>query len=195
MVDFRYAVDLHGFADPRTPRPQSMDAELLAPGVVHVDHHDAGHVFRVTVEQVPRRQLPVGDALVGHLGEVAVHVTQLVVDNHVTVRLEGRGPAADAEDAERRRRYDDWVATCRSRSDPPPAWPAERLQDAVQIALSDDVGTEYRAASGQAGGDDAPWEALRRYLPAPPATAAELQVHLRIEGQPDAHLRVPLSHP
>ena len=62
MVDFQAAVSLHGFASADAARPQAEYTELLAPGVVHLDYDDPNHVFRVTVERVPRRHLPLGDA-------------------------------------------------------------------------------------------------------------------------------------
>ena len=103
MVDFCTAVELHGFAHSDAPCPPKKYEELLEPGVVHVDYDDPDHVFRITVEEIGRRHLPVPPTAKVLLGDLAVHLTDLVIDNHLSVRLEGCGAAADAAAAEHRR--------------------------------------------------------------------------------------------
>ncbi len=44
------------------------------------------------------------------------------------------------------------------------------------LSVTDDLGTAYRGASGEAGGDDHPWRAVLRLRPAPPATATTLRL-------------------
>ena len=195
MVDLRTAVTLHGFADAEAPRPPLRYQELLAPGVVHVDYADPDHVFRVTVEQVDRRRLTVPSTAAAQLADITVRVSAVTADTHLTVNLEGTGAAADAVAAEHHRAFQDWQSSYGPGTPmaAPPPWPSNRLMDEVHVHVSDDVGTEYRFASGEAGGHDTPWTAIRRYLPAPPPDATALDLVLVVADQPDVHVTLPLT--
>jgi hypothetical protein len=57
MVDRFTVTQLLAMGNDRLPRPDSCGKSLLAEGVVHVDYGDPGHVFLVTVAQVPRVHL------------------------------------------------------------------------------------------------------------------------------------------
>ncbi|MEJ5947007.1 hypothetical protein WDZ17_17065 [Pseudokineococcus basanitobsidens] len=195
MVDLRTAVTLHGFADAEAPRPPLQYQELLAPGVVHVDYADPDHVFRVTVEQVERRRLTVPATAAAQLADITVRVSAVTADTHLSLHLEGTGAAADAVAAEHQRAFQSWENSYRPGTPmaAPPAWPADRLMREVRVHVSDDVGTNYRFASGEAGGHDNPWKALRRYLPAPPPDATALDLVLAVADRPDIHVTVPLT--
>jgi hypothetical protein len=54
-----------------------------------------------------------------------------------------------------------------------PSWPAEAFMG-IPVSISDDAGTEYRSATGQAGGDGAAWQVRWDFLPVPPPEARRL---------------------
>lgn len=173
MVDLALATN--GVMGGRQQEARPSTAERLGPGLVHLDYGDLEHVFLVQVTLVPRRQLLTAPALLGDLDGVPVSLTGVEVANHVSVVLEGeptgRGQSADTT----------------------AGWPGERLMR-MHVAVTDDVGTTYTEATAEAGGEEHPWRAIRRYRPTPPPGAAHLRVHLTFAGgATPSVLTLPLS--
>ncbi|WP_299953348.1 hypothetical protein [uncultured Modestobacter sp.] len=77
MVDLPTATQLLAFGNGRIPRPASAHRTLLAEGVVLADYDDPGHVFLVTVTQVPRVHLPTGSPVVAQVDGVAVRLVDV----------------------------------------------------------------------------------------------------------------------
>jgi hypothetical protein len=154
MVDLRTATQaiMFGGTDKRRT-PTSGGKLLLADGVVHVDFGDPDQVFLVSVVQVPRVRLPVGQVALGEVDGVTVHLVEASTANRLELVIEGRGQ--EGIDV--------------------PGWPAERLM-AVPTAVTDDVGTTYRFTSAEAGGEDRPWRAIELFRPVPPPDAAMLTI-------------------
>ena len=176
MVDLPTATQLLVLGDRQRLRPGSGRRTLLTEGVVHVDYDDPEHVFLVTVSQVPRVHLPTGAPRVAELGGVEVRLVDVELANHVSIVLTGTGPVADQQARQHAAAFDAWAATAADgRDDDRPEWPASRLLD-VRYTVTDDVGTVYRLASGEAGGDDHPWRSVWRHLPTPPPDARQLRV-------------------
>jgi hypothetical protein len=89
-------------------------------------------------------------------------------------------PAREAALSDFRNRYAGWE---RQPTTEPPSWPAEEFMR-TKVSASDDAGTAYRFASGQAGGTGTEWEARWRLLPTPPAGARRLTLHFAPPGGP-----------
>jgi len=187
MVDLPTAIELHGFGRDPVDRPELYMKSVIGPGQVDVDYGDPDHVFLVTVTQVPRVHLPTGDPLVTELDGVPVRLVDVELANHVTVVLEAVGPLADAESREYTAAFEAWAATG-GQDGEPPSWPAERLAE-VPYQLTDDVGTAYRMASGEAGGAEHPWRSVWHHLPTPPSDARLLRI--AFPGSPVVELPLP----
>ncbi len=142
----------------------AMHAERLEAGRVHLEFDQDDHVFLVEVTQVPRRHLlntaPVD---VGRLGDVQVQLVDVVLDNRLSVALEGRPAAGQSQDARGERH-----------------WPADQLMQ-IGLTLTDDLGTCYTPWTAESGGETHPWRVVRRFLPAPPDDATLLRIALRTD--------------
>ena len=174
MVDLRTATNVHGFGRDPDEQPELVLEDLIGPGLVAVDHGDPDHVFRVAVTQVRPVHLLTGSPVVGGLDGVEVRLVDVQLANHVSVVLEGTGPAAEELAREHGAAFEAWAASG-GRSGDPPAWPADRLAD-VRYRLTDDVGTGYRMTSGSAGGDTSPCRSVWHHLPTPPPDARQLPI-------------------
>lgn len=59
-----------------------------------------------------------------------------------------------------------------------PSMPGEAVLGAVEVVLSDDVGTTYARTTGQVAGDGGTeWRATWFFAPLPPTEARELRLH------------------
>jgi len=98
----------------------------------------------------------------------------------VWVRAAGmNNSTSDRLDQEHHRALQRWgqeIKAARARGasgDDPPRQPGERLMD-VALALTDDLDTEYRSVSTQAGGTGTEWHLYRSFEPAVPDQASQL---------------------
>jgi hypothetical protein len=179
MVDLETATQLLAFGERERIRPpRGAWISLVDDGVVHADFGDDDHVFLVTVTQVPRRRLDVGRPVVATADGTDVALSGVEVDNHVTVRLAFAGARGDTIRAEYERVLQAWERG----AGPPPDHPAERLM-AIDVRVSDDVGTRYRWT----GGDAYAITATRHFRPAPPPAATTITVRVG-----DTRIDVPL---
>ncbi|MEV1328621.1 hypothetical protein AB0J20_03480 [Micromonospora costi] len=178
------------FRRPSEPPPAG-SVERLADGTFHLDHHDPDHVYLLTVREVPRVPLPVeGPTEVGEFDGVRAHLVRVALANHVEVTLDAEpGPARETASRDFAIRYEEWGR--RADGDPPPPWPAERFRRLVP-GLSDDTGTAYRLASGQAGGTGTEWEVRWSFLPTPPPAARRLTLRFSPGGGEALTIDVPL---
>jgi hypothetical protein len=170
MVDLETATQLLAFGERgRIRSPREAWISLVDEGVVHADFGDDDHVFLVTVTQVPRLRPDVGRPVVASVDGTDVVLSGVEVANHVTVRLELAGPGAEQMNREYERRLLAWG----NGAGPPPDHPAERLT-AIDVRVSDDVGTRYRWT----GGDAHAITATRHFRPAPPPGATTITVQV-----------------
>jgi hypothetical protein len=188
MVDVRQATQILVMAGGRHPlRTSEMSKELIADGAVHVDFGEPEQVFLLTVTAVPRRQLLHAPQVVAEMGDVEAWLVGLEIANHVTLRLEGRGPGADQALQTYREAHETWLANPQTE---PPDWPATHLPEILQT-VTDDVGTHYTLASAAGGGERHPWRYVSNYLPVPPGQASSLRLSFEAHGQ-TSDVEVPL---
>jgi len=191
MVDLRTATQhlvLGGGTHPLPADTLSMELlDGLDGGVVHADYGDPGHVFRVTITQVPRvradfNAVTIGRVDVAGIGEVQVVLVQLMLANHVSVVLHGRRAVAGPGG---RQRPDADLAPAAGApvGDGDPAmsaqqWVEQRIVERLQglrVLVGDDVGTSYGPRSGE-GGAEGTTTSIERYLPLPPSGATRLSI-------------------
>lgn len=163
----------------------------VAPGVWELDLGDQERVFRLTVQEVPRRRLNVrGSVPVGEVDGLAVELTGVVLDTAVTVHLAAAPSRLRDELAvEHAAAFAGWSA---DPSGPFPDNPAERLMR-LRVTVTDDLGTAYTFSHGQAGGDGHAFEAQHAYRPTPSEAARRLLLTLGAPDGPD--VRVVLDLP
>ena len=144
---------------------EARHAERLGAGRVHLEFDEDDHVFLVEVTQVPRRHLlQTAPVDVGRFGDVQVQLVDVVLDNRLSVVLEGRPAAGQGPDGPGERR-----------------WSADELMQ-IGLILTDDLGTCYTTWTAESGGETHPWRAVRRFLPTPPADATVLHITLRTDS-------------
>lgn len=162
-------------------------------GSCRVDYDDPDQVFVVSVRRVPRYRLGPDEPFdVGELDGLQVQVTAVVVDDEVAVHL------SFADDARRRareaefllRRDEELTRAVASGTEPPPD-PAQSLA-AVTLALTDDLGTDYRRAAGAFGGSGTEFQGSWSFRPGPPPDARRLRVIAHTAGTESAELTVDL---
>lgn len=172
--------------------PRGRHVERLDQGTYHLDYHDSDRVYLLTVRQVLRVRLPFERPyVVGEVDGVRAQLVQVAVANHVEVALDAeQGPARQAALANYVACFEEW-AQRGDREGWPPRCPAERFA-VLRPHVSDDIGTPYRFASGQAGGTGTEWEATWRFLPAPPVEARLLTLRFSSPGAPPIALDLPL---
>ncbi len=104
------------------------------------------------------------------------------VGAEVVVHVDARRNAhTDALDAGFMAAIAEWAAVAselRSRGERPPNPPAQpgELLATMTLSLTDDVGTTYRWNGSQAAGTGTEWNAIWRFVPAPPPDATQLWV-------------------
>jgi len=189
-------VDLRELTDVLVMRPpldalgtgESLRA-ALSDGVVHVDLGDPDRVFLVTVTEVPRRRLLAEPVVVADLDGVDVHLVGVEVDNVVTVRLEGRGPAARERLASYGRLRGAWDV---EPVGAPPPWPAALLRS-IDVVVTDDLGTPYRPHTAECGGEGREWLHVAHLRPYPPVAARTLRLSFRCSGGRTTTVELPLD--
>lgn len=125
-----------------------MHAELLEHGAIHLDYGEADEVFLVTIQRVKRRQL-LKEAITLNVSGAHVRLTRVEVANHLVLRVE--------------------VSDSRSRE-------TTSTRMSIGVAIQDDVGTQYEEFSGELDGDEASWQATRRFRPPPPVEARQVRL-------------------
>ncbi|HWK29075.1 MAG TPA: hypothetical protein VNS09_21115 [Solirubrobacter sp.] len=100
--------------------------------------------------------------------ENTLKVKAAAVPNEVTERLDAKYHAAFRRWADQRS-----VAGSEDVLPPPPRQPAELLL-ALQVSVTDDIGTDYALVSRQAGGTGTDWDAEWTFRPTVPAGASEV---------------------
>ena len=158
-----------------------------------VDYDDPDQVFVVSVRRVPRYRLgPKEPFDVGELDGLQVQVTAVVVDDEVAVHLsfadDVRRRAREAQFPHRR---DQELTRALASGDYPPPDPAQRLT-AVTLALTDDLGTDYRRTFGAFGGSGTEFQGSWSFRPAPPPDAQRLSLITRTAGGESAELTLDL---
>jgi hypothetical protein len=181
------------FPGPRQAPRAGRQIERIGEGTYHLDYHDSDHVYLLTLRQIPRVQLPFPRPyVVGDVDGAQVVLVQVSVANHIEVMFDAQGgPARQAVLADYRDRFEQWAARPDQRNVSPPDFPGERIS-VLRPQVSDDLGTTYRAVSGQAGGSGTEWEATWRYLPIPPSDARLLRLRFSPPGARPVELDLPL---
>ena len=112
-------------------------------------------------------------------------------DGKVGVRVNlaaARGPETSRRDAEFHTAREAWARELKERgkdaAGDPPTMPGVPVLSAVQVKITDDVGTEYGLIAGQVAGDGTDWDASWIYAPRPPADAGRLRLEFTLDGQP-----------
>ncbi|MEV6926153.1 hypothetical protein AB0M46_16880 [Dactylosporangium sp. NPDC051485] len=113
------------------------------------------------------------------MGDVEAWLVGLEIANHVTLRLEGRGPGADRALRTYRQAHETWLANPQT---DPPDWPAIHLLE-IRQTVTDNIGTHYTLASATGGGERHPWRYVSNYLPVPPEQASSLRLSFEAHGQ------------
>lgn len=162
----------------------------VAPGVWDLDFGDEDRLFRLTVQEVPRRRLNVGHPLpVGTVDGLTVELTKVELDTAVRIHLAAATSAARDELAVKHA-----TAFARWSAEPSgavPDDPAERLMQ-IGLTVTDDLGTTFAFTEGQAGGTESPFTAQRAYRPTPPQAARQLILTFSTPSGPDVRLALAL---
>lgn len=176
------------------PEPVTRSVERLDDGTFHVDFDDPEHVYLVTVREVPRIRLPLEHpVLVGEVDGVRAELLRVSLANHVEVVLGAeQGPSREAASTDFAAAYRQWEEQVEPGA--PPPWPGERL-GTTALVVSDDVGTPYRLASGQTGGEGTEWEVRWGFRPTPPATARRLTLDFTPSAGESVRIELPLPQP
>jgi hypothetical protein len=99
-----------------------------------------------------------------------------------------RGDETMSRDVRLERERQEWAerfkAAGSDQTEKPPPMPGVAVFERLTGVLSDDVGTEYRRAGGQAAGSGTDWDARWIYTPAPPAEARTLRFEFSVDGEP-----------
>lgn len=152
----------------------------LGAGTYGLDYGDDDRMFILTVQQIARRRLgPADPRPIGRLtDDIEVRLTGVVLDVFVNVELDApQTRQRETVFSEYQAAFDEWAKGPKDPDDLPPQ-PGERLL-AMQIEITDDLGTVYRFSNGQAGGSNTEWQARRSFRPAPPVQARQLRVLCR----------------
>ncbi len=194
VPDFQTVVDSLFSARPRQTPPAPRSVHRLREGVYHLDYHD-DHVYVVTIQQIRRVRLPIDPPVtVANIDGVAVQLVGVSYANHVEVVLDAApGPERDAQLERFWTAWQQW-ADRRDIEQPRPSWPATGLTQIV-ITIDDDAGTDYRCASGQAGGMDTAYQNAMAFTPGPPPEARMLTIKFAAPEQTPATIEVPLPPP
>ncbi|MGI5153038.1 hypothetical protein ACQEVC_42780 [Plantactinospora sp. CA-294935] len=174
------------------PAPRVRSVERISDGALHVDYHDPGHVYLVTVRRVPRIRLPLERPVpVGVVGGVQAELVQVSVANHIEVTLDAEpGPARETSLRDYLSSYGQWEERT-AHATPPPQWPAEQFRR-IAVEVSDDVDTPYRLVSGQLGGTGSESTVQWGFRPPPPAAARRLTLTFTSPDGPLAKIDLPL---
>jgi hypothetical protein len=107
----------------------------------------------------------------------------------IHVYLSGvRGDETMSRDVRLERERQEWLERCEAagsdQAGNPPPMPGIAVLERLTAVVSDDVGTKYRRAGGQAAGSGTEWDARWIYTPAPPAKARALRFEFSVDGEP-----------